>query len=1340
MTAPYDPQLVQAFRAWKAQQAALAAETQRHRDILTKNEAGKARDLAEAPSPTMLKLSAFSDAVTGGISNVGKNAYNALMAPVQGNEFSGRIPHLVVPRPTEAITPEEFTSAGAKTAITAASIPMSGYVAKSAMALPSIIGRIGGQALGTGAVGSAMQGAETLVETRDFGKAGEAALNAFVPGMVMGTGFGVLAESPELIQAFRKWKAAGSKTPNVAVPAGTPTPVVAPIPVAPLVVPPQPAKPSFLQARLPTVAKGLENIRTARRTLLNTAYAGLESENPALVESLHKAGASGDYATHVATTELDRVLNGLTPEQESQFTNQLLSDTFAAKAERNVASLASATEQQKGLQMQSSYLQSEAQRLREQGRAATKVANRAAGRAETKTSQLADLRSVMRDVQAQRDAILGEGATHADIVQAVGRADEQAGKMSNAYQSAVDARDALQKQIAEHQDVLDASNIMVQSATTKMQSMAPKPDGTMPSRFAKLAEMKTQAVQDGDQALVALHELTPQLDALHTQTTDLATQLASAEQQHAAYRSAFVASKGTADVVDKQAATEAVRTALRSRQRIAETAQRYIENQASLLDRQRQAILKVLPRHDANIATLTQTAENHTNLASLHGKGVPDDITQQPWFTNALSAYKTKVEQPLQDAYLQAGGTTESLLQPKTAYLRGVDAQRLARDEIDRAMKLQGVKTPQELSATNPALKWLSGERPELTRGLQALEQVTPEGVAGLPAGPNASGLPMIPRGATATKSAQQALGTAQEYSTDIRRITAFDAADKLRRAATNDVYNKVAQVGRVLEEGEEAFPGQEVLTRLIPGDNGAIVRQRISVDPDIKKAIDRFESTRDVSDITGAWRRTTGLLTKAQIAGMPVEASSHANTIASIIAAVPGELTSTGRALTLVPGVGARISAIRDMIMLDFANPEIQALQNRLAKIGALRIEVPLGGVINTTHNMLFGPTGVDVRGRLVLAQKYLRRAPNATDEQLRDFITSKLGNYVRANSGELTNALQTSGISAFARFQAARIPTSIATTFGQSGLPTTSALQKAKDVAETLYRGPVGYAAGAEFANNVLAGQGTSKNEAGQVGNIQTGLYAEPGGLTGTPNNRPTYVPMQFLNPVLSTGLRATGVRNFIPGMTTTPEGSKFLGARRDIVNTALGTLSPAMRFLSSVLTGRVPYQTASGDLLKTSQEGFGGNATIGQNLKDALIAANPATSAFGSERGNRLADAFNTGPSGSSTAQTMAEIAEVLLPRLLAVGKGDTGARTTELNAQNRQYTDGIASYRQQLQSANTPAARQAVLEKALSDAKNAGFNVNLVQSALLAPIRSDELKYVQAFKANLRTRQP
>jgi len=222
------------------------------------------------------------------------------------------------------------------------------------------------------------------------------------------------------------------------------------------------------------------------------------------------------------------------------------------------------------------------------------------------------------------------------------------------------------------------------------------------------------------------------------------------------------------------------------------------------------------------------------------------------------------------------------------------------------------------------------------------------------------------------------------------------------------------------------------------------------------------------------------------------------------------------------------------------------------------------------------------------------------------------------------------------------------------------------------------------------------------------------------------------------LSTGLRATGVRNFIPGMTTTPEGSEFLGARRDIVNTALGTLSPAMRFLSSALTGRIPYQTASGDLLKTSQEGFGGNATIGQNLKDALIAANPATSAFGSERGNRLADAFNTGPRGSSTAQTMAEIAEVLLPRLLTVGKGDTRARTTELNAQNRQYTDGIASYRQQLQSANTPAARQAVLEEALADAKNAGFNVNFVQRALLAPVRPDELKYNQAFKTNRRIR--
>jgi hypothetical protein len=73
-----------------------------------------------------------------------------------------------------------------------------------------------------------------------------------------------------------------------------------------------------------------------------------------------------------------------------------------------------------------------------------------------------------------------------------------------------------------------------------------------------------------------------------------------------------------------------------------------------------------------------------------------------------------------------------------------------------------------------------------------------------------------------------------------------------------------------------------------------------------------------------------------------------------------------------------------------------------------------------------------------LVLARKYLKANPQATDAALREFVTGKLGNYISENAGALPNFMaKGSVLSPFARFQAARIPTSIKTTLGQSGLP---------------------------------------------------------------------------------------------------------------------------------------------------------------------------------------------------------------------------------------------------------------------------------------------------------------
>ena len=352
--------------------------------------------------------------------------------------------------------------------------------------------------------------------------------------------------------------------------------------------------------------------------------------------------------------------------------------------------------------------------------------------------------------------------------------------------------------------------------------------------------------------------------------------------------------------------------------------------------------------------------------------------------------------------------------------------------------------------------------------------------------------------GASRTGSAQQATGSADAYVNDYRRQVALDAQDKLVRGARNTVYGQLdAGAGRRLAEGERPALGKQAIERTVLGADGRPEVQRWEVSPRVAEAVRTFEEhlRPEAQSLEGrGYRKLTGMLTKAQIAGMPVEATSHANTLTSIVASVPGEKDVVGKALAAAPALGAKAAAVREMAGVDFQAPPVRALQDRLARAGALRVETDRGGLVNWAHHWLFGPEGVDARGRLVLARKFLAREPNATDEQLRQFITSKLGNYVRANSGRAVNAAQDVGVSSFARFQAARIPTSLKTMVGESDLPSSSRAQRAGDRLNTLWRGPVGAVAGSALLTRLAAGHSQDQNERGHELDVDTGLSLRP------------------------------------------------------------------------------------------------------------------------------------------------------------------------------------------------------------------------------------------------------
>lgn len=715
-------------------------------------------------------------------------------------------------------------------------------------------------------------------------------------------------------------------------------------------------------------------------------------------------------------------------------------------------------------------------------------------------------------------------------------------------------------------------------------------------------------------------------------------------------------------------------------------------------------------------ATLLQASDRFQKHADELRKSVQPGIATQPWFQKALSTYKTEIETPLRQAAYGAGVTPAMLREPTSAYVKLVSEQRAADAEIRRALEIAGVKDESELRRRPALLRKLIGENPHLARYFATGAQGARQGPLRASVGPQG----FVPRGQSSliTGSAKQALGTAEKYLTDLPRILETDVPEKVLKSARNQILVKVRQYGRELEAGEAAKPGLKVLafddTKGLT--TGAAGVHRYEVTPEIHDAVQKFY--RGGNKPSAAFRgiKTLGdFATRAQIAGMPVEATSHANTLASIIASVPGEKGLVNKALSTVPAVGGKAAAIREMFGINFKSPATRALENRLADIGALRIEEPRGGLINSSHHWLFGPEGIDVRGRLVLARKYLDRKPNATDAELREFITSKLGNYISENSGALTNFMaKGSVLSPFARFQSARIPTAVKSVIGESGLPNPSILTRL----QTLYRGPIGHVAGSQALNYAFTGHSTFGNEPGHELDVNTGLAATPGRIgraTGEDKEAPLYIPAATLSPLTYAGLRATGLRAglFSPG---TPTSGKGADAVRDIANVALGTAGPFARALMIGATGTAPYLQRDNTFLRVAPRDFSGNQEFMAQLRAAVGLANPALHAFSAPAGDAsrtLASsvAEDAKPFGGPLSFA-AKVAEFMMPRVLSPG---VGGRTNEQSVEaqlDRKYTETLRDIEQRIKRAPGPETIREIIDEAARHAEAAGYDPDAV----------------------------
>lgn len=738
----------------------------------------------------------------------------------------------------------------------------------------------------------------------------------------------------------------------------------------------------------------------------------------------------------------------------------------------------------------------------------------------------------------------------------------------------------------------------------------------------------------------------------------------------------------------------------------------------------------------AEAATLAQAAQNFADHATRLAPRLVAGIDQQPWFQRALTQYKTDIEGPLTKDAMASGVDPRSLRQPQSAYVRLASDARLDDAEIRRALDVAGVADPADLQQRPALLRKLIGENPALSRYFAQHAQGPRQGPLAANAGYGGD-VPFVPpKRVGVTGSSKMAQGTAQDYATDLSRIVDFDARDKAVKASKNQIWQEVAKTGRQLDAGEAPGIGKTVVAfddakGLVTGDQGSI---RFEVSPTVRAAIEKYVRGMEPRSTSG-FQKLSDLATRAQIAGMPVEATSHALRETALAAAVPGEKDMVGKLLATIPGVGSKAATVREMLTMDLKDPDIQSLENRLADIGALRVEDHRSGLVNQSHNFLFGERGIDKRARLVLARKLLQRKPDASDAALREFINSQVGNYNAQNAGSLPNTLaKATFISPFARFQTARIPTSIKRTVGVSDLPTTGVLQKMGDVANTLYRGPIGYAIAATAANYGLSHHSPADNEAGHQLDVNTGMYAVPGGIKRlTPSQAeaygeraaPLYMPAATLDPVTYTGLRATGgkaaLSRLFAGVDDNGEKVRAPGALadavRDAANVGLGTLGPFMRGVQTALTGTQPYLQRDNTFLRVAPREPDKTAELVGQVRTALGMANPAMHAFSDDASRTLPGAVSEdGKPFGGPAALAARIAEFTVPRVMSPSVGGKTNAQSVLSQMDRDYSEALIDYKRRIREAPGPVAKARIVAQARAAFVGAGYDGDAVQVAL------------------------
>lgn len=709
--------------------------------------------------------------------------------------------------------------------------------------------------------------------------------------------------------------------------------------------------------------------------------------------------------------------------------------------------------------------------------------------------------------------------------------------------------------------------------------------------------------------------------------------------------------------------------------------------------------------HDETVRRLTKEADKIRPL-------VPSAIEKAPWFQKALQRHKDLVQPFGEEAAAKAGVNPASFRQPPLgAYQRLIPADRLSEPLIKRAQSIAA----NEPGATTPRkglTRALIGQKRSVLSssptGTEEPKQGPVDTQREEPAPPVASNI-----GAKQSGSAHKVTG-GRNYSTDYLDNVAYDASDKVSKAAANSVFEAVAQDAAAGKDGmyelaadKNAPPGMRVVAfndskQLIdpppssPDMNARI--RRFAVPPAVADVLDRYRAPQPVQGVAArTLSRGLGGVTRAVLTN-PIIAGTHTMTIASSVGTgIPAKSKTLGLT-TALPGVKVGSTLVR-MKGVDFDDPQTSARLRRLAFNGTLRSAAGKGGgIVNVGHQFLFGASGADTRGRVIASEDVeaaLRKAGITPDDPRfagleRKYVLEHVGNYVSGNQGTAVKWLQDSGIAPFIAINRAKLGVSLKSLVGADGTIDPSAGRRLG----IGLRGIIGTAAALAAASWMLSGHTPDENAPGHEGDMATGVYHLPDGsyryFRGAPadamaqfgkGSKEVYLRRGFVDQSSESSLRV------LQQLVTANRGDKIHDVLRAAVNTGLGFVGPGPGMMFGLATGKSMYLDPDGNFASTDTPQLPGARDLG--LRDRLTAA---------VRNANAGAALAIPPVAGQPAVSLGRP----LVNILTEGNplGRDGAQQREFHAWEQGKMDAI--YR-----AKTPEARQEIVAAALREAEAEGF---------------------------------